>query len=101
MDGIVHGPPWLEVFEPERCWPRPKSLETRSLINNIRRVSICGGPIWQDNGCHYDYEAERIDHPRGAGEVCGDGLAGSHVAVVVVPGAQRGGTRGTQLWCEA
>lgn len=38
---------------------------------------------------------------RGPGEVCGDGLAGSHVAVVVVPGAQRGGTLGTQLWCEA
>lgn len=57
--------------------------------------------MWQDNGRHYDYEAERIDHPQGASEVCGDGLAGSRVAVVVVPGAQRGGTRGTQLWCEA
>lgn len=88
MDGIVRGPPWLEVFEPERCWARPETLQMQSLINSIRRVGICGGPIWQDNGCLYRYKAVRIDHPRGAGEVCGHGLAGSHVTVVFDPGAQ-------------
>lgn len=87
MGGIVCGPPWLEVSEPKCCLPRPKTLEMRSLINNIQRVSLCKDPIWQDNGCHYDYEAELIDHSRGPAEVCGDGLAGSHVADVV-PGVQ-------------
>lgn len=35
-------------------------LEMCSQINNIRRVSLCSQPIRQDNGCHYDYEAELI-----------------------------------------